>query len=90
MTRRSDAVDPVALGGATLQWFNDHAAEGIFTPRRIPPEEGGALPVIAVTAYATSEDRRTALRAGFYAHVPKPFVPEHLISTIARAVELTT
>jgi len=55
--------------------------------RRMPPEEGGAIPVIAVTAYATSEDRRSALRAGFYAHVPKPFVPENLISTIARAVE---
>ena len=57
--------------------------------RRMPPELGGAIPVIAVTAYATSEDRRTALRAGFYAHVPKPFVPDNLISTIARAVELT-
>lgn len=54
--------------------------------RRMPPELGGNIPVIAVTAYATAEDRRNALRAGFYAHLPKPFVPEKLISTIARAV----
>ena len=55
--------------------------------RRMPPEQGGMLPVIAVTAYATSEDRKTALQAGFSAHVAKPFVPEHLVSTIARAIE---
>jgi len=54
--------------------------------RRMPPEQGGSLPVIAVTAYATSEDRRSALHAGFYAHVAKPFAAENLISTIARAV----
>jgi len=55
--------------------------------RRMPPDEGGAVPVIAVTAYATPQDRATVLRAGFYAHVPKPFVPEILISTIARAIQ---
>ena len=27
----SSTPDPVTLAGATLQWFNDHAAEGIFT-----------------------------------------------------------
>jgi CheY-like chemotaxis protein len=57
--------------------------------RCLPPEEGGRLPVIAVTAYATAEDRRTALGAGFFAHIPKPFAPENLVSTIARAVEPT-
>src|SRR6185436_7802146 len=31
MTRRPDPADPVTLGAATLQWFNDHAADGIFT-----------------------------------------------------------
>lgn len=41
--------------------------------------------MIAVTAYATSEDRKNALRAGFYAHLAKPFVPENLIATIVRA-----
>jgi len=55
--------------------------------RRMPRDQGGMLPVIAVTAYATSHDRRAALDAGFSAHVAKPFVPEHLISTIARAMD---
>ena len=55
--------------------------------RQMPAADGGALPVIAVTAYATKQDRRNALVAGFSAHVAKPFVPEHLIATISRAVE---
>jgi PAS domain S-box-containing protein len=55
--------------------------------RRMPADQGGKLPVIAVTAYATSADRRTALHAGFYEHLAKPFVPETLISTISRAIE---
>jgi len=57
--------------------------------RRMPSDHGGTLPVIAVTAYATSQDRQTALDAGFYAHLPKPFVPDHLIATIARAAATT-
>jgi PAS domain S-box-containing protein len=57
--------------------------------RRMPPHQGGMLPVIAVTAYATKQDRRNALQAGFAAHVAKPFMPDHLVSTIARAIETT-
>jgi len=55
--------------------------------RQMPAADGGALPVIALTAYATKQDRRNALVAGFSAHVGKPFVPEYLIATISRAVE---
>jgi CheY-like chemotaxis protein len=57
--------------------------------RRMPPHQGGTLPVIAVTAYATKQDRRNALQAGFAAHVAKPFMPDHLVSAIARAIETT-
>jgi PAS domain S-box-containing protein len=53
--------------------------------RKLPPESGGRVPAIAVTAYATSEDRHHALKAGFVAHIGKPFAPLTLISTIARA-----
>jgi PAS domain S-box-containing protein len=54
--------------------------------RRLPPDRGGKLPAIAVTAYATGEDRRRALQAGFFAHLAKPFDPVTLIATIGRAV----
>jgi PAS domain S-box-containing protein len=54
--------------------------------RRLSAEEGGTLPVIAVTAYVSPEERRAAIDAGFYAHLPKPLVPEALVQAIARAV----
>ena len=54
--------------------------------RKLPSNHGGTLPAIAVTAYATGEDRKRALQEGFVAHVGKPFAPLTLISTIARAV----
>jgi CheY-like chemotaxis protein len=38
---------------------------------------------VALTAYARSEDRLRALRAGFYMHVPKPVDEEELTTVIA-------
>jgi PAS domain S-box-containing protein len=40
--------------------------------RKLPPERGGRVPAIALTAYARAEDRMQALRAGYQMHVPKP------------------
>ena len=54
--------------------------------RKLPAAHGGGLPAIAVTAYASSEDRKRALQEGFVAHIGKPFAPLTLISTIARVV----
>jgi PAS domain S-box-containing protein len=50
---------------------------------------GYDLPAIALTAYARSEDRMRALRAGYQAHIAKPVEPGELIATIASFVELT-
>jgi CheY-like chemotaxis protein len=51
--------------------------------RARPPERGGTIPAIAVTAYASVNDRAAALAAGFQAHVSKPFDPEELAHVIA-------
>ncbi len=40
--------------------------------RQLPREEGGAIPAVALTAYARSEDRDRALAAGFQMHLAKP------------------
>ena len=40
--------------------------------RELPAEAGGRMPAIALTAYARTEDRLQALRAGYQMHVPKP------------------
>lgn len=44
---------------------------------------GGSLPAIALTAFARSEDRARALRAGFQVHVSKPVEPAELVATVA-------
>jgi CheY-like chemotaxis protein len=46
-------------------------------------ESGGRLPAIALTAFARSEDRTRALRAGFLVHVAKPVDPSELVATVA-------
>ncbi|HYD01612.1 MAG TPA: ATP-binding protein [Phycisphaerales bacterium] len=52
--------------------------EGRGTPAR--------LPAIALTAFARSEDRTRALKAGFQAHIAKPAEPAELITVIASLV----
>jgi CheY-like chemotaxis protein len=44
------------------------------------------IPAIALTAYATQEDRDRALAAGFQMHVAKPIEPEALVRSIASTV----
>jgi PAS domain S-box-containing protein len=41
------------------------------------------LPAAALTAYARSDDRMKALRAGFHIHLAKPIDPAELVTTIA-------
>jgi signal transduction histidine kinase/ActR/RegA family two-component response regulator len=51
--------------------------------RRLPPESGGRTPAVALTAYAGSEDRLRALKAGYQMHLPKPVEPAELIAVVA-------
>jgi len=50
--------------------------------RSLPPEQGGHIPAIALTAYAGASDRRRALLAGFQTHLPKPVEPDDLLTVI--------
>ena len=51
--------------------------------RQLPPERGGRVPALAVSAYVREEDRMRALAAGFQGHVSKPFDPSELLAAIA-------
>lgn len=51
--------------------------------RALPPDQGGTIPAVAITAYARVEDRIRALSAGFQIHVPKPIEPAELVTVIA-------
>lgn len=42
------------------------------------------LPVVAVTAHATPEDRQRALRSGFTEYLTKPFRPRDLLRLVER------
>jgi CheY-like chemotaxis protein len=48
-----------------------------------PRALGGAIPVIAVTAYGRPQDKRRALAAGFRLHLTKPVTPAALASAVA-------
>jgi len=51
--------------------------------RALPPEQGGNIPALALTAYARAEDRVKAVMAGFQYHVSKPVEPAELIAMVA-------
>src|SRR5206468_11577725 len=72
----SDLGMPEVDGFELLDWV-----------RKLPPEQGGKTPAIALTAFARSEDRLRALEAGFSAHISKPVEPTELIATVASVVQ---
>jgi signal transduction histidine kinase/ActR/RegA family two-component response regulator len=51
--------------------------------RGLAPDEGGATPAIALTAYGRPQDRLRSLTTGFNMHVPKPVDPGELTAIIA-------
>jgi signal transduction histidine kinase/DNA-binding response OmpR family regulator len=54
--------------------------------RKLKSKRARRIPALALTAYATDEDRTLALSAGFQMHLPKPIEPENLVSSIAAAL----
>jgi len=57
--------------------------------RALPPEQGGEIPAIALTAYAGDFNQQQALDAGFQRHIAKPVEPEELIGAIVDLVRPT-
>jgi CheY-like chemotaxis protein len=68
----SDIGMPEADGYELMQRVRAHPDAGVNRIR-----------AIALTAYARTEDRLRALRAGFQMHVPKPVDEEELTTVIA-------
>jgi signal transduction histidine kinase/DNA-binding response OmpR family regulator len=50
---------------------------------RASNQQSGQIPAVALTAYATPEDRDRVLAAGFQMHIAKPVEPEELLTIIA-------
>jgi PAS domain S-box-containing protein len=51
--------------------------------RALEKKEEGALPAIALSAYARSEDRTKAIRSGFQNHLAKPVEPAELLAVVS-------
>jgi PAS domain S-box-containing protein len=51
------------------------------------PNDRGAIPAIAVTAYASSADAQRALQRGFAAHLAKPYSPSALAAAVREAID---
>ncbi|MBD1909154.1 ATP-binding protein [Leptolyngbya sp. FACHB-8] len=55
--------------------------------RSLPPEQGGQVPAIALTAYAGENNRQQAITAGFQRHLAKPVSPEVFVETVVALVK---
>jgi CheY-like chemotaxis protein len=63
---------PGSDGFQLLRWIRGSA-----------PEEGGSVPVIAMTALGRQASQERTRGAGFQAHLPKPFTPDQLLQVIS-------
>jgi signal transduction histidine kinase/DNA-binding response OmpR family regulator len=58
--------------------------------RALAQSEGGNIPAAALTAYASAEDRKKVLNAGYMMHVPKPVEPAELVAVVASLARFIT
>ncbi|HTG18314.1 MAG TPA: response regulator, partial [Blastocatellia bacterium] len=89
----ASAEEALAILGNSAEWQPDVLISDIEMAggdgyelmrhvRTLPPECGGRVPAVALTAYARVEDRLKALAAGFQMHVPKPVEPAELLTVL--------
>lgn len=57
--------------------------------RSLGPEAGGGVPAVALTAFATEDDQRRSLSAGFQMHLTKPVASDRLAAAIVDLAGLT-
>ncbi|HEV2903502.1 MAG TPA: ATP-binding protein, partial [Pyrinomonadaceae bacterium] len=86
-----------------MQEFDEWNPELLVSDIGMPNEDGYSLirrvrelksncaqiPAVALTAYATDEDRLNALSAGFQIHVAKPIEPESFVTSVAAVLGLS-
>ena len=60
----------------------------IHQVRTLPPNKGGKIPAVALTAYAGAEDRKRALLSGYQMYVAKPVEPSELIAVVSTLTSL--
>lgn len=89
------------LDTATVSWKPDVLVSDIGMPdedgymfirkvRSLDAAQGTFLPALALTAYATDDDRQQALTSGFQMHLAKPLEPAVLAQAVLALVNRTT
>jgi CheY-like chemotaxis protein len=75
----------VVVADIGMRGLNGYAL--IAEVRKMDAAMGRHTPAIAVTGFATPQDREAASAAGFAAYITKPFDPHVLIDTVAQLVQ---
>jgi signal transduction histidine kinase/ActR/RegA family two-component response regulator len=94
---RSAEVITASSVTQAIDWLEQRDFDVVVSDISMPERDGydllhhvrarhGALPVIAVTAFARREDAERLLAAGFDRHVPKPVAADRLVRVIAEVV----
>jgi PAS domain S-box-containing protein len=55
--------------------------------RTLPPEQGGQIPAIALSAYAGEINYQQAISAGFQSHMSKPVDPNELVALVTKLAQ---
>jgi PAS domain S-box-containing protein len=69
---------------ADIAMPNEDGYDLIRKVRKLGPKKGGAIPAIALTAYAAAEDRLRVLAEGYQMHVAKPVSLFDLAAVVSR------
>jgi signal transduction histidine kinase/ActR/RegA family two-component response regulator len=98
LAARGAEVTAVGSAAEALATIDDAAFDVIVSDLEMPgqdgfafiralrlraPDRGGAIPAVALTAYARPQDRARSLVAGFQMHLAKPVDADELIATVA-------
>lgn len=58
--------------------------------RALPPEKGGQVLAIALTAYAREEDYQQVIHSGYQRHLTKPLDLEQFVQVVVELTGRTT
>lgn len=83
-------------GREAIEMFQTHQPQGILMDIKMPEVDGyeataairqmsASVPIIAVTAFAFSEDKKRILESGFTDYLTKPFTPASLLQILKEA-----
>ena len=85
LDRIESSPPEVVVADIGMRGLNGYAL--ISEIREMDAALGRHTPAIAVTGFATPQDRETAAAAGFEAYITKPFDPHVLIDTVAQLIQ---